>query len=377
LSTQNSPQSEGSTPPAVAKGKDATRKAVIGLAAAVAVAVGAGVITYFVSEADAYVGVVNGHKISRDEFNRDLEIRKRQYSQRMGVDFNSANGQMMLGNLRGEIVEQLVQREVLLQGAADKKLTATDPEVETRLKSIKTSFPDENAFQKALQDNGISAEALKSQIRDSIVIEKLRDDLTKGATVSLEDAQAFYDKQPDHFAVQEEVKASHILVKTEEKAKELSAKIKGGADFAQVARDNSEDTGSKSQGGDLGFFGKGRMVPEFEKAAFALKPGQMSGPVKSQFGYHIIKVTDRHEPKTKTFEEVKSEIIAEMLRGKKDESFRDWVSKQRAAAKIAIRPQYQPATPSMPAGMGGMPPGHPPTGGNPHGGEGAPVPAHK
>jgi peptidyl-prolyl cis-trans isomerase C len=118
---------------------------------------------------------------------------------------------------------------------------------------------------------------------------------------------------------EEEVQARHILVATEEKAKELAEAIGKGGDFAQLAKDNSSDPGSKDNGGMLGYFGKGQMVPEFEKAAFELKAGELSKPVKSQFGWHIIKVDDRRQKKPPTFEEVKDRLLGSMAQNKAQE----------------------------------------------------------
>ncbi|MBM3266777.1 MAG: peptidylprolyl isomerase [Candidatus Sericytochromatia bacterium] len=332
-------------PQAAIRARNATKKAVAGLVAAVVVASGAAVATFYVTEADAWVGTVNGEKIDRDSFERNMAVRKKQYESRMGVDFSAPQGQQMLDNLRKDVVDQLVERSVLLQGAQKRKIGAEAAEVETRLKSIKTQFPDEAAFKKALQENGITQEALAEQVRDSLIVEKLRDDLTKTATVSPDEARKFYDGNPEHFKVAEEVKASHILVKTEQEAKDLVKRIKGGADFGDLARKHSEDSGSKAQGGDLGFFGKGRMVPEFEAAAFALGPGGVSAPVKSQFGWHVIKAHERRQAHTKKFDDIKGEIGNQLLRQKKDKEFAAWLESERGAAKVVIRPQYQPPPP--------------------------------
>src|SRR4029079_13954738 len=118
------------------------------------------------------------------------------------------------------------------------------------------------------------------------------------------------------YSTPEQVRASHILLKTEGKddaavkkqAEDLLAQLKKGADFAELAKKNSQDEGSAVKGGDLDFFGKGAMVPEFDKVAFALQPGQISDLVKSQYGYHIIKVTDRRAATTKSLADVRAQI---------------------------------------------------------------------
>lgn len=124
--------------------------------------------------------------------------------------------------------------------------------------------------------------------------------------VTDKEAKEYYEENPDLFAI-DEVEASHILVEDEKLAREILDKLKGGADFAEMAKEHSID-GSADQGGSLGTFGKGVMVPEFENAAFALKPGEISDLVKSKFGYHIIKVTGKNQGR-ETFEDSRKNII--------------------------------------------------------------------
>jgi peptidyl-prolyl cis-trans isomerase C len=126
-------------------------------------------------------------------------------------------------------------------------------------------------------------------------------------------AKTFYDDQIKGLKPKEEVQARHILVETEEKAKELKQKLADGGDFAALAKEHSKDPGTKDDGGMLGFFSAGQMVPDFEQAAFALKKGEISAPVKSQFGWHIIKLEDRRQKPPPTFDEVKDRILSSMM----------------------------------------------------------------
>jgi peptidyl-prolyl cis-trans isomerase C len=153
-------------------------------------------------------------------------------------------------------------------------------------------------------------------------------DASVKSAVSEADARKLYDEQVAQIAKakpEEEVKASHILVKEEDKAKEIVAKLKGGDDkaFAEAAKANSLDPGSKDDGGSLGYFGRGQMVPQFEEAAFKLQKGEVSAPIQTQFGWHIIKVEDRREkatPKIPEFAAVKDRIMASMMHKKAQET---------------------------------------------------------
>lgn len=133
------------------------------------------------------------------------------------------------------------------------------------------------------------------------------------AQVSEAAAKTFYDDQVKGLKTKEEVQARHILVETEEQAKELKKKIAEGGDFAALAKEHSKDPGTKDDGGMLGFFSAGQMVPQFEQAAFAVQKGQVSDPVKSQFGWHLIKVEDRRQKPPPTFDEVKDRILASLM----------------------------------------------------------------
>lgn len=186
------------------------------------------------------------------------------------------------------------------------------------------AFYDNN---KSLYTNSIPE---KRQIR-YIVVDTNK--LASDTQVSQQDLQRYYGQHQDQFRVPEEVKVSHILIKTplpgtdgkvdpkavadaKAKAEDILKKLQGGANFADLAKKNSDDPGSAPQGGELGWIGRGRTVPEFEKAAFGLKPGQMSGLVQSSYGFHIIKVEDRHDAHLKSLDEVKSEIEPQIKREK-------------------------------------------------------------
>lgn len=143
------------------------------------------------------------------------------------------------------------------------------------------------------------------------------------------EVKAFYDEHVARKQVEEEVRARHILVESKAKAQELHQKLLQGADFAELARQNTEDPGSKDQGGDLGFFVKGQMVPPFEEAAFALKPGEVSQPFETQFGWHIVKLDARRERKAPSFEQIKTRLKAAVIHFKAQQIVLDLRSKAK------------------------------------------------
>ncbi len=158
--------------------------------------------------------------------------------------------------------------------------------------------------------------------------------------VTLDAMKALYADTVKNLKPETEIRASHILVETEDQAKDIVKRLKAGEDFAKLAAELSKDPGSGKQGGDLGFFTKERMVPEFSTAAFALEKDQISDPVKSQFGYHVIKLVDKREKPVPGFEEVKDQIEQFMLRRAQQET----IQTLRTSAKIdRIDPPAAPA----------------------------------
>ncbi|MGJ7035995.1 peptidylprolyl isomerase [Anoxybacillus eryuanensis] len=199
-----------------------------------------------------------------------------------------------------DVLRDLVHEKVL-----SKKFKVTDEELNKEIENLKEMYGVQ--YDLAVQQNGEEA------IRDMVKLDLLRQKAAmEDIKVSDEELKKYYNEYKP------KVKASHILVEDEKTAKEIKAKLEKGEDFAKLAKEYSKDTGSAQKGGDLGWFGPGKMVEEFEKAAYALNVGEISDPVKTQFGYHIIKVTDKE--KKKSFDEMKEEIEYEVKKSKLDTS---------------------------------------------------------
>lgn len=199
-----------------------------------------------------------------------------------------------LGNLPNEVkrralAEYLIDNMLFAEAAEAAKIAAT-PAFEEQMRYLRRRVLREQYFDKTLR-----------------------------ATVSEAEAKKIYDEKVAQLKPEEEVSARHILVETEDKAKELHDKIAAGGDFAQLAKENSTDSGSKDQGGLLGYFGKGQMVPEFEMAVFKLKKGELSEPVHTSFGWHVIKLEDRRPKAPPSFEAVKSTILNSLVMKKAQE----------------------------------------------------------
>ncbi|WP_245282576.1 MULTISPECIES: peptidylprolyl isomerase [Chelatococcus] len=187
--------------------------------------------------------------------------------------------------------------------------------------------------------------------RDKVLLDEYLQRQVEQA-VTPEAAKALYDETMKNLKPEDEVRARHILVENEEDAKKVVARIEAGEDFAKVAGEMSKDPGSAKEGGDLGYFTKDRMVKEFAEAAFALAPGKVSAPVKSQFGWHVIKVEDKREKPLPTFDEVKEQVEAYLAR----KAQQDLILALRKDAKIerldkadGAKPGEKPAEGATPA----------------------------
>ena len=247
-----------------------------------------------------------------------------------------------------QALEQLVSAELLYQAAAKVEFADLDKQIDAKVTQGKARFKDEQEFKKAIKDLEMDEKDLRDYTRRDLLISRFVETAFVAKTsVSEAEIRSFYDKNPDKFKRDETVKASHILIgvdgaasaddkkKAREKAEKLRKELAGGADFAALAKGNSTCPSSQ-QGGDLGFFGKGQMVPPFETAAFALKPGEISEVVETQFGYHIIKLTERKPAATTDYNEVKAKI-EEFLKGQKvNESVQKYIADARKTAKIEI-----------------------------------------
>lgn len=195
--------------------------------------------------------------------------------------------------------EQALQ-ELLYQKVLSKNYKVTDEEVDKKVAELKEELGDN--FELVLQQNQLKDEnELKKVLKDQLLMEKAA---LKDVKVTEEDVKKRYEEYKP------EIKASHVLVEDKKTAEEVKQKLEGGAKFEDVAKEYSTDPGSKEAGGDLGFFGSGQMVPEFEKAAYALEVNKISDPVESQHGWHVIKVTEKKEKES--FDKMKDELEYEL-----------------------------------------------------------------
>jgi peptidyl-prolyl cis-trans isomerase C len=255
---------------------------------------------------------VNGSVITTEDYKKEVEILP-PYLKPMTA---TAEG-------RKEMIDSMIVRELVLQEAKKAGIDKS-PEVADRLEDLKKRVIIEAYWKKKVEEQ---------------------------AKISDADLQKFYDENKEKFRTGDQVKASHILLKTEKEAQDVLAQLKAGGKFEDLARKYSVDPAG-AKGGDLGWFGKGSMIPEFEKAAFALKEGETSGIVKSKFGYHIIKLTGKRAAGLLPLAEVKDQIKAALLPEKQQEIFKKMREDMKKTAKFSIKEDVLKSLDTKPASTG-------------------------
>jgi foldase protein PrsA len=230
-----------------------------------------------------------------------------------------------------EILDSLITNKVIEMEAAKKKVKVTGNEIDEELTKLEESYGGEEAFAAALEQNQVSMDKIREDIEVYLLAEKM---IGTSIDVSEEEMKSYFEENKDSFDQKEQVKASHILVEDEATAKKIKEELDHGKDFAELAKEHSTDTSNADTGGDLGYFGKGEMAEEFEKAAFALENGAISEPVKTEFGYHIIKLVDKKAAKTAKFDEHKDEIKELLFDQKVQAEYTNWLEEKKAEYKI-------------------------------------------
>lgn len=229
----------------------------------------------------------------------------------------------LVGTYGPSALDNIITKKVIDKEAEKRKVEVTSKEVNAEVDTYKENYGGEDGLKSALKSSGLTLDDLKDDIETNIKIEKL---MQKDIKVSEKEVKSYFEENKDNFNQQEQVKASHILVEEKETAEKVLQKINAGEDFADLAKEYSTDSGTAADGGDLGYIQKGQMVEEFEKAAFALKPNETSDIVKSDYGYHIIQVTDKKEAKTAKYEDHKKDAKEAALSEKIKSEYTNWLT---------------------------------------------------
>jgi peptidyl-prolyl cis-trans isomerase C len=255
-----------------------------------------------------------------------------------------------------QIMPQLVGIEIAKAYAQEHNITVSDEEVDQEIAKLKEQVGDQarssgqdlsnqEAFEQALKQNNITEDQLRESFRETLPVKKVQDRVAGNAEPSEEEIQNYYEKNKEaQFTTPAQRCVRHILFNKDQKqkAEEVKQQLEDGGDFAKLAKENSQDPGSAAKGGDLGCFGKGETVPEFEQAAFGAEQGEIVGPIQTEFGYHILQVTDIKPEQTRPLREVESQIKSQLATEKQSEEFSAWVKEQKKKRDVKYLKGYEP-----------------------------------
>jgi foldase protein PrsA len=293
--------------------------------------------------ADA-VAEVDGEPIAKADFEGVLNQARQSYKNQKR-EFPKA-GSQEYQTLKNQAVQFLVQRRQFEQAAEEMGIEVTDQQVADRLEQIKKQYfgGDQKKYEKQLKEQGLTEKQVKADLRSQLVSEKISAEVTKGIKVTEKEIGAYYDKNKQQYAQPQSRDVRHILVKSKAQADELYAQLQEGADFAALAKKHSTDTASKASGGKLTIT-RGQTVAAFDKKAFELKKDEISGPVKTEFGFHLIQALSAVKPaKTTPLKDVKEAIRGQLLQEKKNEAMTKWVDelKKDYEDKVSYAVGYSP-----------------------------------
>jgi parvulin-like peptidyl-prolyl isomerase len=285
------------------------------------------------------VATVNGVSIPQEEL--DSQFKAVQGSQQFAGSFDPNNAEQVL-EVQRQIIVGLIQQELIRQEGERLNVGVTEAQIEQQLQQIRGQFPSEEQFQQALKDNKLTLTSLHEQISSQILLQRVRDKVTEGLAATEQEILQAYGKGEAF----REIRVRHILFSVtgtntapaKKEAEAALAQLKAGADFAAIAKKQSDDPGSKAKGGDIGYITReSQLVPQFLSAAFALKKGQLSGLVQTQFGYHIIRVDDI---RTKTLAQVRAQLDQQITQQRQGQVFQTYVQKKVKESNIVVNPRW-------------------------------------
>lgn len=289
------------------------------------------------------VAVVNGESISREDLDLSLNQLVNQYGQ-MGIQLDSAH----VDTLKHKILDSMVAGVLLFQESVKEGIEITEDEVNSEITAMKSQFPSEEMFLESLASQGLTEDKFREQISRNVAIRKFVDEKIAGEiAIPQEVKMEYYETNIERYEHEDQIAARHIVVTAKEDdtpesreekqvlLADLRERVLGGEDFSALAIEYSEGPAS-SRGGDLGFFSRGQMVKEFEDAAFAMKPGEVSEVIETQYGFHLIQVYDQRSAGLSSFEEVEGSIEEMLKRPRINDAVNSRVEALKEAGTVEI-----------------------------------------
>lgn len=267
---------------------------------------------------------------------------------RTQVPYLVVQGDQRAQEIRRQLLDTLVDRELLLQESKIMQITVPPQKLDAELQELIQRFPSKEVFEEALKSQHLTLDTLKKDLEGQLLRQQLvKKEIVEKVSVNPDEFQGFYERNKRKYVEDEQVRARHILIKVapetnaadettlKDRAEKALKRAKKGEEFGALAKELSED-GSSGNGGDLGFFQRGHMVAPFAEAAFALKPGEISDLVRTQFGYHIIKVEEHKATKPLSYDEVKDRVTEDVKQERTIARYQEYMGKLRSKAKIEV-----------------------------------------
>jgi foldase protein PrsA len=299
---------------------------------------------------DDAVAEVGSQAVSKVQFNVLLQQARQSYKARKQA-FPKA-GTAEYKQLQDQALDYLVQRAEFEQKAKDLGITITDSKVDARLKQIKTQYfgGSEKKYNDQLKSQGLTDQQVRDDVRSQLLSQAIFNKITSKVKVDSKAVETYYNANKSQYSQPASRDVRHILVSSKSLAQTLDRRLQGdkGKDFATLAKKYSKDPGSAAQGGKL-TVSKGQTVPEFDKVAFSLKTNEISDPVHTTYGWHIIQALSAVRPAKQTpLSDVKASIQAQLLQTKKNAAMNKWVAgvKKDYADQISYQTGYAPLTTS-------------------------------
>ncbi len=288
------------------------------------------------------VAVINNEVITQQDVDQLLAVLYAQYVQ----EYEASELLDKMEEAKKDILIQMIEDRLILSRAKKLKIKVREGEIDKKLESVKSSFPSEEVFNNTIKTQGITVADLKNRYKDQIMMKKVLDiEVKSWVAVLPSEISEYYEQRREDFKLEEKYRVWHILLKADNEVdfelakveiENIYAKLGKGKDFAGLARLYSQGP-NKDRGGDMGFIGKGEMLKELDQVIFNLKPGEFSKPIKSNIGYHILKIGDITHSGYLPLEDVQGNIKARLFQKKFKEKLNEWLGELRAEAYISIK----------------------------------------
>ena len=286
------------------------------------------------------VAKVGDGVVTQDQFNAIIKQAKAQ-AKAQGQKFPKT-GSADYDQYSARVVDYLVTQELINQAAKDYRINVTSKKVQDRIKQILKAYGGKKKVAAILKQQGMTWKDLNDLMKYQLVSQAVYNKVIKTAKVSDKQIEAYFKKNKSQYGTPESRNVRHVLVKTKAEAEQVRAQLAAGASWKDIAKQYSTDPSTKNNGGDLGSVQPGMMVPAFDKAAFALKLNEISQPVKTQFGWHILQVTKITKAKKASLAKAKASIKATLLAQKQQTVWQNWLAKAKKTAAIAYATGFDP-----------------------------------